>query len=162
MYTITRQSNYYDSGAFSVEIASCLDNVSPGALASHYAGDFAFEKDPREAAEVAITLRKEWVKGNPGRVRENLTEGTLPFTISGASMFGLYPTVADGLTAAGLRRWAKLAYTHAPKCDNCGEVCEKAENYWYEFGDNFTACDDSCADRFIEKESEFCEELNAE
>lgn len=161
MYYVTRQSNFYDSGAYSVEIAGGLDNVSPGALAQTLNGDFSESSDPREAVEDAIRLRKEWIKrgiNNP----DYMTDGTIPFTLTAASSVGLYPTVEDGLTAAGLRRWAKAMYDRAPKCDKCGDVCESADNYRDVFSEPFTACSDSCASRYVEDEAEFQARMDEE
>lgn len=152
-YLVTRQSNFYDNGAFSVEIAHGLDNVSPGALASRFTGEFEEFNSPIEAAEVAIRIRKEWAKIPMDS--ELLSEGTIPFVISGSSAFGLYPTVADGFTAAGLRRWSRKAFANSPKCDYCGDIVPKADNYRDDFGEYFTACDDYCAEMILQDRCNF-------
>lgn len=148
---VTRQSNYYDNGAFSVEIAAELDYAGPGALSQTLPGDFAESDDPREIAEIAIKLRKDWynhkiVGATPAP--ERLTNGTIPFTLS---MNGFaYATVEDGFTAAGLRRWAKAKYEKMPKCDYCGDI-PATEYTDYELGDQVTACSEYHAERLFDR-----------
>lgn len=141
---VTRQSNYYDNGAFSVEIAAELDYAGPGALYSRFSGDFAESDDPREIAEIAIRLRKQWYLSD---IPYGPTE-YIPFTLS---MNGFaYATVEDGFTAAGLRRWAKAKYEKMPKCDYCGEV-PATEYTNYELNDQVTACSEYHAERLFDR-----------
>jgi hypothetical protein len=153
-FVVTRQKNFYDSGAPSVEIAYGMDNVSPGAMSNYFAEDFNEEDDPREIAELAIRLRKRWMKYLGHRWFWDWATGVgedhpLPFTISGASSMGLYPTVHDGLTAAGLRRWAKETYEKMPKCEHCGTPTE--DEYQDEFGDKVPCCSDFCAEKLFDR-----------
>ncbi len=149
VFVVTRQKNFYDSGAHSVEIAYGVDNVSPGAMSNFFIEDFAEEDDPREIAEIAIILRKHWARILGIRWFSNWAEGIhpLPFTISGASSIGLYPTVNDGLTAAGLRRWAKEMYEKMPKCEHCGTPTE--DEYQDEFGEKYPCCSEYCAEKLF-------------
>lgn len=155
-FIVTRQSNYYDSGAYSVEIASARDYVSPGALA----GSWSEFEDSREAAECAIRLREDWYKSHPRDYRQSPLD-YIPFTLAGSgALLGIYPTVGDGLTAGGLRRWAKDRYASLPKCDYCGEVCEAEDNYTDGFGDHFTACSEYHAELQCEPSDWSDEEIN--
>lgn len=147
---VTRQTNYYDNGAFSVEIAAELDFAGPGALVRKFPQDFAESDDPREIAELAIKLRKNWTahlrswEASTGEERREY----IPFTLS---MNGFaYATVEDGLTAAGLRRWAKAKYEKMPKCEYCGDI-PAAEYTNYELDDQVTACSEYHADRLFEQ-----------
>ena len=144
---VTRQSNYYDGGAYSVEIAAELDYAGPGALSKLYSGDFAEEDDPRELAEVAIQLRKDWINNN--RSIEYI-----PFTLSMNGI--LYATVNDGLTASGLRRWAKEQYEKLPKCDYCGELAGSRSTYqsYDTFASEVVACSEYHAELLLQDESE--------
>lgn len=148
-FVVTRQTNFYDEGAPSVEIAYGMDNVSPGALSSTtmFPDDFTEAEDPREAVEVAIKLRKAWWPHI--RYTSMGEKRYVPFTISGAASIGLYPTVEDGLTAAQLRRWAKQKYEQMPKCDYCGTPTEN--EYQDEFGDKFPSCSDFCASQIFDR-----------
>lgn len=140
---VTRQSNYYDNGAFSVEIAAELDFAGPGALSRHFTLDFFESDDPREVADAAITLRKMWyLMGD----KDNM--GYVPFTLS---MNGFaYATVEDGLTAAGLRRWAKAKYESMLKCDYCGDI-PATEYTFQELDDIVIACSEYHAERLHEQ-----------
>ena len=61
-YVVTRQ-NYYYSGLKVVEIASGgIDGSGPDALCQKYAGEFTVYADPREAAQTAIEIARQWRK----------------------------------------------------------------------------------------------------
>jgi hypothetical protein len=142
---VSKQSNYYDDGAFSVEIAAQLDYVGPGALAGSISQEF---DDPREAAEYAITLRKEWWKND---------WTWIPFTLSMNGM--IYATVNDGLTAAGLRRWAKEQYEKMPKCEYCSQI--PAVQYTdHEYFATAVACCEDHADRLFNSHHNWEEEVD--
>jgi hypothetical protein len=149
---VTRQSNYYDAGAFSVEIAAELDYAGPGALSSKFNGDFAESDDPREIAEIAIKLRKEWynspAKPDVWLLRNDPDAPYIPFTLAMNPM--IYATVNDGMTAAGLRRWAKERYETMLKCDYCGDI--PAQEYTFlELDDIVIACSEYHAERLHEQ-----------
>lgn len=148
MYCVTRQSNYYDSGAYSVEVARDFEISSPGALVAKFAGEFEEYDDPREAVTVAISIRREWTRA--GVDSELLTDGRIPFTIAGNGF--IYPTVCDGLTAAALRRWAQAEYDAIPKCDRCGDL--GATEWSYETGETVLACREYCAEELLNYEDE--------
>lgn len=134
---VSKQCNYYDDGAYSVEIAAELDFIGPGALAGSISEVF---DDPREAAEYAIQLRKEWIKEG----FYTALPFHIPFTLSMNGI--LYATVNDGLTASGLRRWAKEQYEKLPKCDYCGGF--PAQQYTFEhMDDQVVACNEYHADQ---------------
>lgn len=158
-YTVTRQSNYYDEGAYSVEIAYTLDYAGPGALAQKYLEDFAQYDDPREAAEAAIKLRRQWVESLTSNLAEWFRANErIRFTLAMNSV--CYPTVNDAMSASELRRWARAEYDRLPKCDHCGTIASSEDNYMDEFGDNFTACCSSHADEIVwqwQRENEECE-----
>jgi hypothetical protein len=142
---VTRQSNYYDSGAYSVELASELNVSGPGALVSKYAGEFEEYDDPREAADVAIRIRKEWQKEEGLDYSTWPPQGVIPFTLQMNDM--VYATVNDGLTAAGLRRWANEQYDKLPKCDRCGSI---GATTWRDgWGEEVLACGEFCAEEML-------------
>jgi len=115
-YYVSMQSNFYDDGRYSVEIARALDFSGPGALASDLAGNGSEHDDPREAVAAAIELAKFW-RAEIGRKRDS----GLPFrcfTIAGNAY--CYPTVEDAMTAPELLKWAETEWKSIPKCDHCG------------------------------------------
>ena len=119
MFYITRQSYYYDEGAYGVEIATTRDCISPGALGPKYGAAFCECEDPREAASAAIELAERW-RGDVGDAR-------LPpecFTIAASVL--VYPTVADAMDAEELRAWAEARFAAMPKCERCGCLAERA------------------------------------
>jgi len=144
---VTRQSNYYDEGAYSVEVARELDVSGPGALVAKYGDEFLESDDPREIAEAAIRIRSQW-HADGGRQDES--GAVLRFTIAMNDL--VYATVNDGLSASQLRRWARKRYEALPKCDYCGEICEAEDNWTsYDLGDCVTACCESHADELFSR-----------
>lgn len=140
-YMVSRQSNWYDDGAYSVEIATQPEFAGPGALARCYHEDFSEYEDPREAAEAAIRLAGRW--------RTLAVGGLLPFrcfTIAGNSM--VYATVNDAMSAPELREWAGRVFERLAKCVQCGGLI--AGDAWYPVEcmgeEEFGCCSESCAD----------------
>lgn len=140
-YTVSRQSYVFDDGALAVEVARCFDYMSPGALVERYSGEFEEFADPREAAEAAIAIAKQWRADEHRRI---------PYTIAGNSY--VYPTTADGMNAAELRAWARDEYAGLKKCDHCGDVID---------GDTWKHADDFGWDDTPEFCSQNCAEIDS-
>lgn len=149
---VSRQSNYYDQGAYSVEIASQFDYAGPGMLVAKFADEGCEFDDPREAAEAAVRVSEAWgatiANGDP----------LLPLTI-GITLVGnafVYATVEDSMTAAEAREWAEGEWEAAPKCERCGNLAPAADNKVATFtGETFTACSDFCADEIVAHDMDF-------
>lgn len=141
-FYVSRQSNYYDGGAYSVEIADCLDASSPGALVRDpdlpEEGEFL---DPRDAAQAAVDLRKAWS-----------AKTSEPIAITLAMPYLIQPTVEDDLTDEEVLAWGQKAWDAAPKCEECGEITDEADEYEDEYGDKHTFCSDWCGERFFERQ----------
>lgn len=104
-YYVSRQSNYYDEGAHSVEIAADLDYSSPGMLSPAYqdAGEGQEYDDVREAAAAAVAVAKRW-RADVGRK----VDGGLPFRCFTVSMNSYcYPSMGDAMTAPEIVAWAR-------------------------------------------------------
>lgn len=111
-YYVSRQSNYYDEGAFSVEIARTFDHASPGMLALDLGPEGEYD-DPREAAKAALELARVWKES------QGLGADHIPITLSMNHM--VYPTVEDDHTE-DIMEWAEVQYSLLPKCDQCGSL----------------------------------------
>jgi hypothetical protein len=149
MYFVSRQCNYYDEGAYSVEIALALDVSGPGALVAKYSGELEEYDDPREAASAAIGIAGAWRKD----LAQEDKADELPaecFTVAGNAL--VYPTVADAFTADELTAWAQERYERLPRCEVCGDVVASGEKYRDEFGESFAACCDVHAETYLERE----------
>lgn len=108
MYTVTRQRQWPDGIPMMEISAGGIDYTNPDALAAKYRGEFETFDDPREAAEVAISICKVWRRDGEKEacVGHGATGGmTMPF---------------DPTTFTEARQWAKRRYEALPKCDRCG------------------------------------------
>lgn len=92
-YCVSIQNGYYDEGQPRVEIATSLDEMSPGALS----GTIDEFDMAREAVEDALE------KSCPGAPDTD----PLPITISTAASIGLYPSPEDGRNREYLLAWAE-------------------------------------------------------
>jgi hypothetical protein len=141
-FYVTRQSNYYDEGAYSVEIARELDYAGPGALVQKYPGEFEEYNDPREAAEAAIRIARAW------RADKGLID--VPYELFTLAMNDMvYATVNDAMTSGELREWAQRVYDNMPKCRHCGDIVN-SRALWYPMDfvgeEEFACCSENCAD----------------
>ena len=144
MYGVTRQS-YWPDGDNIVEIASeGLEYANPDALCARYAGEFEDYADPREAAEVAISICEAWNRDDPDAHAEVAHGCTLGFTMP----FKASPTTA-------VRAWAKKAWEALPKCDGCGDPLPPERERWSANDwDGLEYCSEECAQRAAEAEQE--------
>lgn len=149
-YAVTRQSNLYDDGAYSVEIAGAWDYIGPGALVEKYPDEFSEWDDPRDAAEAAIRIARAWRADSPG--------GRVVYTLQMNDI--CYATVADGMNAAELRQWAQQTWEDVPKCDQCG----KPGQDWrlWDDPDGSGYCSEHCCDLAAFAREEYEAELHAE
>jgi hypothetical protein len=144
VFYVSRQSYFYDEGAYGVEVATKLDYVSPGELGPMYGDAIAAYEDPREAATAAIELAKRW-RGEVGAVR-------LPgacFTIANNAL--VYPTVADAMNAREVRAWACRRWEGMPKCERCGDVEGVREWRSTNTDETVVACGESCAEALLDE-----------
>lgn len=143
MYAVTRQ-RYWDvenDKAYMVEIVDGgLDYANPDASVPKYSGEMKEYDDPRQAAEVAIQIAKDWQKDNP----------ELKIHIAIGTTYG-FTLPLNPQTIEEVKQEAQKIYEELPKCEYCGEICENKDNYVTDYGQFFTACSDGCADSYIEK-----------
>lgn len=124
---VSRQSNYYDGGAYSVEIARDLDYAGPGMLAGDWPEEGDYD-DPRDAAQAAAQLAERWGE-QEGWERWGMPGDPMPITVSMNAM--VYPTVKDGMTPEEARAWAQDRYDRMPKCDRCGGPLPDEKERWH-------------------------------
>lgn len=150
-WTVTRQCQWPD-GNNVVEVSyGGIDYCNPDALAKEYAGEFLTFDDPREAAETAIEICKQWRKDRPkdkAKVGVGSTGGwTMPF---------------DPTTFKELRRWAKETWAKLEKC-GCGKPLPEKRKRWKAddwSGEEF--CSEYCAMKEIEWQQRWQEEQEEE
>lgn len=136
-YYVSRQSNYYDGGKYSVEIAAQLDVSGPGALVPHYErlGEGDEFDDPREAAKAAVAIAQEW--------GDEETQ-TIPITLAMSGM--IYATTEDGMSPQETLDWGEKAYSELPLCEECGHHAGVEEWTNFETGDTGMFCSEECAE----------------
>lgn len=145
MFYVSRQSNYYDDGAYSVEVARRLDCSGPGTLVARYAqlGEGDEYDNPHDAVEAAIAISRAW-RGEIGRA-------SVPFrcfTIAGNAF--VYSTVKDAMTIPELRAWARGEWDALKKCDRCGDPIMGETWRLVEDPDIGDFCSENCCDRAME------------
>lgn len=139
-YYVSRQSNYYSEGAYSVEIARTFEHAGPGMLVGkptydRFTGSYS---DPRDAAKAALELAKVWSALLPGFPH-------VPITMAMNHM--VYPTVEDDHTD-DITEWAEVQYSLLPKCEQCGSM-GAVEYTAYDTGLVVLACTDYHAELLL-------------
>jgi len=146
-WTVTRQMQWPD-GANLVEVSEGgIDYTNPDALSAKYAGEFKEFEDPREAAETAIEICKQWRHDRPKdkpKVGAGATWGmTMPF---------------DPSTFKELRTWAKLLWNKLEKC-GCGKPLPEKKHRWT--ADDWSGAE-FCSEYCANKEQEYQQQWQAE
>jgi hypothetical protein len=137
-FYVTRQALCYHD-KLTVEIAGpTIDQASPGMLVSAYPEEDETFEDPREAAEAAISILKQWRSATPN-ARNKIAGITLSFSDL------CYPSEYDAMTIPQTRAWGKATFEKLPKCDHCGGLFVWSTNEWS--GERF--CREYCADEYF-------------
>jgi len=145
-WVVTRQCYYGAEYPYTVEIAfGGLDYANPDMYCTKYPGEGDEYTDPREAAQTALEIAKQWQTDEPDKdigVAYGSTGGyTLPF---------------EKCEEAKLLAWAEKRWEDLPKCQRCGEVM--GEEGWMDAYGEITMCSEYCSD----KNHEELERLNRE
>lgn len=140
-YFVSRQRYWGvpEAEAYVVEIATGgREYANPDALVPKYAGEMEEYDDPREAAEAAISIMRQWKKDARRKIH-----------VAYGCTFG-YTMPFEPSTIKDLRAWAETAYKELPKCERCGMLVDADEYYTDAFGEGmYCQC---CAEHFYGEE----------
>jgi hypothetical protein len=149
-YYVSRQV-YWPEGQHVVEIAPGLNHASADMLTALYKrlGEGQEFDDPREAAEAAILVRRQWAKDSAKRVGLSFGDADLGW---------------EAWTQKKLLAWADKMHEKVPKCDWCGEVLgsKRGDRWQHQDFPDETFCSERCIEKMLEEQAKLDASFNDE
>jgi hypothetical protein len=158
MYYVSRQLPYYQPGVRLVVVnAGGVDCAGADMLCRQYRGEGKEYLDPREAAKVALEIRRQWAAAGQ---RQAGQRG--PGVAHVGAVSGSIGIEGEACSAAALRKWAAAEYESIPKCDCCGDPMPEDEGWTDCRVEEGHFCSRLCAERAGDEEERFQAELDAD
>lgn len=139
-YFVSRQCYWgLEQDSFIVEISiGGRDLAGPDMLTPYWKehGEGKEFKNPIEAAEAAIDIKKLWRESGQ-------KDAQLGYVCTGG-----FTIPAEPCSDESLMQWAQLTYSKLEKCEQCKDILPSSKERWgNQCNDDYVFCSQACADK---------------